>query len=81
MREGRGCVERHNPGVFKNYGGGKARGSDSGLRVGWSGRVMMEIVLGVWVRVCCREGKDGGRNRHGDYRKRPRNRQRRVVRR
>ncbi len=46
MREGRGCIERRE-GVFKNCGGGKARGSDSGLRVGWSGRVMTEILLGV----------------------------------
>ncbi len=29
------------------------------MRVGWSGRVMTEIVLGVWVRVGCREGKYG----------------------
>ena len=65
MREGRGCVERRE-GVFKSCGGGKTRGSDSGLRVGYSGRVMTEIVLGVWVRVGSREGKDGRRNRHGD---------------
>ena len=39
MREGRGGVERRK-GVYKNCGGGTARGSDSGLRVGWSGRVM-----------------------------------------
>ena len=63
MREGRGGVERRK-GVYKNCGGGTARGSDSGLRVGWSGRVMTEIGLGVWVRVGCREGKDGRRNRH-----------------
>ena len=65
MREGRSCVERRE-GVVKSCGGGNARGSDSVLRVGWSGRVMTEIVLGVWVRVGCREGKDGRRNRHGD---------------
>ena len=65
MREGRGGVERRK-GVYKNCGGGTARWSDSGLRVGWSGRVMTEIVLGMWVRVGCREGKDGRRNRHGD---------------
>ncbi len=80
MREGRGCVKRRE-GIFKNCGGGKVGGSDSGLRVGRSGRVMTEIVLGVWVRVGCKEGKDERRNRHGDYRKRPRNRQRSVVRR
>ncbi len=44
MREGRGCVERRE-GVFKNCGGGKARESDSGLRVGWAGRVMTENLL------------------------------------
>ncbi len=38
-------------------GRGKARRSDSRLRAGWGGRVMMEIALGVWVRVGCREGK------------------------
>ena len=65
MREGGGCVEGCK-GVYKNCGGGTARGSDGGLRVGWSGRVMTEIVLGMWVRVGCREGKDGRRNRHGD---------------
>ena len=65
MREGRGGVERRE-GVFKNCGGGNAGGSDSGLRVGWSGMVMTEIVLGVWVRVGCREGKIGRRNRQGD---------------
>ena len=47
-------------GVYKNCGGGTARGSDSGLRVGWSGRVMTEVVLCVWVRVGYREGKYGG---------------------
>jgi hypothetical protein len=62
MREGRGCVERRE-GVFKNCGGGKARGSNSGLRVGWSGRVLTEILLGVRVRAGCRKGKDGRRNR------------------
>ena len=36
------------------------------MRVRWSGRVMTEIVLGVWVRVGCREGKNGRGNRHGD---------------
>ena len=36
------------------------------MRVRWSGRVMTEIVLGVWVRVGCREGKNGRGNSHGD---------------
>ncbi len=64
---GRGevALKKRSKGVYKNCGGGKARRSDSGLRVGWSGRVT-EIVLGVWVRVGCREGKDGRRDRHGD---------------
>ncbi len=42
---------------------------------------MTEIVLCVWVRVDCREGKDGGGNRHGDWRKTPRDRQGGMVRR
>jgi hypothetical protein len=48
----------------KAIGRGKARRGR--LRAGWGGRVMTEIVLGVWVRVGCREKKDGGGNRHGD---------------
>ena len=43
MREGGGGVERREW-VFKNGGGGTARGSDSGLRVRRSRRVMAEIV-------------------------------------
>jgi hypothetical protein len=65
MREGGGGVERREW-VFKNGGGGTARGSDSGLRVRRSRRVMAEIILGAWVRVGCREGKIGRRNRQGD---------------
>ncbi len=58
MREGGGGVERREW-VFKNGG----RGNDSGLRVRRWRRVMAEIVLGAWVRVGCREGKIGRRNR------------------
>ncbi len=54
MREGGGGVERREW-VFKNGGGSTARGSDSGLRVRRSRRVMAESVLGTWVRVGCRE--------------------------
>ncbi len=50
----------------KAIGRGKARRSDSRLRAGCGGRAMTEIVLDVWVRVGCREEKDGGGNRHGD---------------
>ncbi len=56
MREGRGCVERRE-GVFKNCGGGNAGGSDSGLRVGWSGRVMTRL---CWV---CGLGLVAGREK------------------
>ncbi len=49
-------VREHSKTIGKN----KARGSDSGLRVGGSGRVVTEIVLGVRARVGCREGKMEG---------------------
>ena len=65
----------------KTIGRSKARGSHSTLRVGGSGRVVTEIVLGVRATVGCREGENGRGNRHGDKRKRPRDRQRSVVRR
>ncbi len=46
MREGRGCVERRE-GVFKNCGGGKTRGSDSGEV---AGREKMEGATDMVIR-------------------------------
>ncbi len=60
---------------------GRSKARRGRLRSGWGGRVMTEIVLGVWVQVGCREGKDGRGNRHGDKGKGPRDRQRSLVRR